>query len=187
MTTITELVCQLCGVSFAVARLRREDEPLEAAWSKYNRRFVDFRGREVRCDRGGCRHIQHTEGFDARSVDDDRLEHLVGPGCTSDRGYSGHRISVEEMKGCKDVQCVMKKIAATGDNGEMWSPEPDDQDFELTSEYFLTGVGNITNIRYFDGQPATQHLYPVRHNTRRFRPTNAFRLVRYVYFIVLDN
>ena len=39
-----------------------------------------------------------------------------------------------------------------------WEPEPDDQDFELESEYFLTGIG--------DGSPdeaPLENIMPIRH------------------------
>ena len=35
-----EIVCQLCGVSFAIGRLRRPDEPQEAAWDYTGSGFV---------------------------------------------------------------------------------------------------------------------------------------------------
>lgn len=173
----SETVCQFCGVSFAIARLRREDEPVEAAYSRHGNGFVDFYKREVRCDRGGCRYIQRNGAYGSEDPNDVGVEHLAGRGCTSDRGYNGHRISVEEMKGCRAIQCLMKKVATTTLNGVMWEPEPDDQDFELTSQYFLTGVGDGS---LFDYELAIRHLSPVRHNTVLFFPTNAFRLVRYV-------
>jgi hypothetical protein len=55
------------------------------------------------------------------------------------------------MKGCRAVQSLLTK-------DESWVPEPDDQDFELESNYFLTGVG--------DGSPdeaPLEDISPVRH------------------------
>ena len=78
-------------------------------------------------------------------------QHIADPGCASDDGYSGHRISIEEMKGCKAVQVLVKK-------GKAWEPEDDDQDFEIESELLLTGVG--------DGSPddgPLKDIKPARH------------------------
>jgi hypothetical protein len=81
----------------------------------------------------------------------DRKENIGGPGCVDCRGYSGHRISLAEMKGCRAIQCLLMKTID-------WKPEPDDQDFELDGRVFLTGVG--------DGSPdmaPLEIISPVRH------------------------
>ncbi len=41
-------------------------------------------------------------------------------------GYPGYLISVEKMKGCRAVQCLLKKT-----DDEVWKPEDDDQYFEI--------------------------------------------------------
>ena len=140
-----EILCQLCGVSFAIARLRRADEPEEAGWDYTGSDFVDA---DAQCDGvcgpgSGCTVADH-EGNRAG-------EHLAGPRCASESGYSGHRISLVEMKGCRAVQCLVQK-------GDDWMPEEDDQDFELEGGYFLTGVG--------DGSPdesPLEDIEPIRH------------------------
>lgn len=45
------------------------------------------------------------------------------------------------MKGCSTLQCLVKKAAD-------WKPEGDDHDFELTSDYFLSGLGGYTPSWY---------------------------------------
>jgi len=57
---------------------------------------------------------------------------------------------MEEMKGCRAVQCLLMKKPD-------WKPELDDQDFERNSKVFLTGVG--------DGSPdmSAISLSPQRH------------------------
>ena len=149
-----ETFCQLCGVSFAIARLRRADEPEEAAWSYEGSGFVDveheFHG--VCGEGSGCT-VSDREG-------NRRGEHLTGPGCVSGNGYSGHRVSLAEMKGCRAVQCLVKKDAD-------WIPEEDDQDFELEGDYFLTGIG--------DGSPDVaplEDIEPVRHGVSRIYIAN---------------
>ena len=160
----SEIHCQLCGVSFAIARLRRADEPEDAAWCYSGHpngyRFVEVdesAGDAMLCgDDSGC--STHDEG--AREG-----EHIAGPGCVSQSGYSGYRISLEEMKGCRAVQClVVKGIVWTPEDADEdvkgidWTPEDDDEDFEVEGRHFLTGIG--------DGSPDCAPLEiidPVRH------------------------
>ncbi|MCJ1391456.1 hypothetical protein MMC18_004320 [Xylographa bjoerkii] len=146
-----ETLCQLCGVSFAIARLRRADEPLEAAWDYSGHGYIDTD--EYDCCREGS-------GCELVGDQDIGLEHVSGPGCTSWKGYSGQRISLAEMKGCRAIQCLMQKDPS-------WKPEPDDQDFELESDYFLTGIG--------DGSPDERPLdemKTVRHGVERIDVSN---------------
>ena len=127
--------CQLCGVKFAIARLRRADEPKEAGWDPTGFDYVevcesdeDDTGMSVLCHEGsGC--TVSDRGGDRPG------EHLAGHGCGSNRGYAGHRISLAEMKGCRVAQCLVKKDAN-------WMPEDDDQDFELEGDYFLSGISD---------------------------------------------
>ena len=165
-----ETVCQLCGVSFAIARLRRADEPREAAWCYYGSEYVEADGdfdqsNELCGENSGCTELVPEE-LDGEG---DLGEHLSGPGCTSRQGYSGQRISLDEMKGCRAVQCILKK-------GKDWLPEPDDQDFELESDYFLTGVG--------DGSPdeaPLRDIKPERHGVGEVMIDNLY--VRHLHQI----
>ena len=122
-----EYVCQLCGVSFAIARLRRADEPEQAAWAYYGDDFVKTTEDRPICVEGsGCTALSHDDSFE---------EHVAGPGCICQEGYSGHQISLAEMKGSRTVQCLVRKTSG-------WMPEDGDQDFEAEGDYFLTGVGD---------------------------------------------
>ena len=158
-----ELMCQLCGVSFAIARLRHADEPAEAAWDYTGSEFVgeDEMSDGLCGDGSGCTVLEdggHRAG-----------EHLAGPGCVSERGYTGHRISLAEMKGCRAVQCLLKKEAN-------WMPENDDQDFEIEGDYFLTGVG--------DGSPdeaPLENLQPARHGISSDYPLNMVCLSTHIF------
>ena len=127
----SETVCQLCGVSFAIARLRRIDEPPEAAWDYAGSDYVEEDGEltELCGESSGCQLLPRDD------VPALAGEHIAGLGCISNRGYSGQRISIGEISGCRAVQCLIKKEAE-------WQPEEDDQDFELESDYFLSGFGN---------------------------------------------
>jgi hypothetical protein len=80
------------------------------------------------------------------------LEHIAGPGCVLESGYSGHRISLEEIKGCREILALVKKE-------EGWQVEEDDQELERDEKgkYFLSGIG--------EGSPDCAPLVPkvVRH------------------------
>lgn len=79
-------------------------------------------------------------------------EHLAGPTCVAQCGYSGYRISAEEMRGCNTSQCLIRKSSE-------WVPEEDDQVFELSSDYFLSGLCAYMPSRD-DGWP---RFIPKRH------------------------
>lgn len=148
-----EIMCQLCGVSFAIARLRRADEDEEAAWDYWGFDYVHADEKfEGLCGEGsGCT----TPGNDDRHG-----EHVAGPACVSESGYSGHRISLAEMEGCRAIQCLVKKDTN-------WIPESDDEDFEIDGDYFLTGVS--------DGSPdeaQLENIEPVSHGVSSININN---------------
>ena len=142
-----ETVCQLCGVSFAIARIRTAYEPPEAAWDYTGGNFVDHfeHGIDYECGPdAGCTRLEREHEYL-------HTEHIAGPGCIAHGGYNAYRISVKEMKGCRAVKCLAMK-------DKYWQPEHDDQDFELESDYFLTGPGE----RSPDEGPL-ENIKPVRH------------------------
>jgi hypothetical protein len=83
----------------------------------------------------------------------DFYEHIAGPDCRHQAGYHGHRITAQEMRGCKTLQYLVAK-------GKSWRPEPDDLEFELESHNFLSGIS--------DYMPSTDsglpRFVPQRHN-----------------------
>lgn len=87
------------------------------------------------------------------------LEHLAGPRCEHASGYCGFNISAEEMRGCTTVQCLVVKTSE-------WTPEPDDQDFELTGKYFLSGLCGQMPSRDIGGPTMT----PPRHGAEDIYP-----------------
>lgn len=99
------------------------------------------------------------ENFNAYWRECSILEHLAGPGCIHHGGYSGFRITAEQMKGCATVQCLVRKTAE-------WTPEPDDQSFELDGKYFLTGLSGHMPSRD-EGGP---EFVPVRHGQEDLFP-----------------
>ena len=116
-----EICCQLCGVSFAIAGLRRAHELEAAAWSLFRHDFTSVDDT-----------ILKTGGNPAG-------EHIIGHGYVQGLEYSGNRISLAEMKGCRDAQCLVKKSSD-------WRAEDDDQSFEVQGNFFLTGVGKPNGI-----------------------------------------
>ena len=93
-----------------------------------------------------------------------KLEHLAGPGCSHHRGYSGYRITAEQMKGCATAQCLVRKTAE-------WRPEPDDQSFELEGDFFLSGLSGLMPSSDVD----SPEFWPVRHGVGRLEPDIQFR------------
>jgi hypothetical protein len=148
-------------VSFAIARIRTPHEPIESAWSYSGDGYVDQEGHggiEDTCGKtSGCQTLERPGLYGGDEIG---TEHLAGPGCISGQGYSGYQISVEEMKGCRVVQCLMKKT-------DEWEAEDDDQDFELESNYFLTGLGNGSP----DESPL-EDITPARHGVEDLLITN---------------
>jgi hypothetical protein len=73
-----ETMCQLCGVSPAISRLCRPDEPFEAAWSYYGEGLTEY---DDTCGaNSGCIKLEREGG---------EFEHVAGPGCVCGQGYSG--------------------------------------------------------------------------------------------------
>lgn len=70
------------------------------------------------------------------------VEHIAGPGCENKAGYSGHEITVDEMRGCHTVQCLVRKP-----KGWIFEPLPDDEDFEKSSDFFLSGLSDCMPSR----------------------------------------
>lgn len=82
-------------------------------------------------------------------------EHIAGKDCRSNRGYNGHRISAEEMKGCTTVQFLVPKTAS-------WRPEADDEGFERRGDFHLSGLTD--HLRRRDARLGS--VFPPRHGCR---------------------
>lgn len=88
-----------------------------------------------------------------------KLEHLAGPRCKHASGYCGFNISAEEMKGCTTLQCLVMKTPE-------WISEPDDQEFEQSGEYYLSGLSGQMPSRDIGGPRMT----PPRHGAEDLHP-----------------
>lgn len=81
------------------------------------------------------------------------FEHIAGLGCKNTQGYHGHRISLEEMRGCHTVQCLLRK-------GNGWVPTSDDLECELEGQYYLTGLSD-----HMPSGGSILRFAPGRHDT----------------------
>ncbi|THC96688.1 hypothetical protein EYZ11_003843 [Aspergillus tanneri] len=84
----------------------------------------------------------------------EQLEHIAGPTCTGSNAYSGHAISMEAMRGCRTAQFLVHKQASEAD----WQPDGLDEDWELSGDWFLSGLCDGTTSRDIDYQT----VYPPR-------------------------
>ncbi|KAI7223503.1 hypothetical protein KC333_g455 [Hortaea werneckii] len=169
----SERFCQLCGISFNAGRIRRPDEPPDAAWGFYGYNFVAEPDAQASCRSRSCQWLERDKsdaGGDAYGIlgeDDDETfgeleyrEHLAGPECTCTEGYTGYRISVQEMQHVISCQCLAEKR-------DGWRAEPGDRDFELQAEQcFLTGISKSGAMDVITG------LEPVRHGVSQTRIEN---------------
>ena len=89
-------------------------------------------------------------------------EHVAGPKCEHGGGYSGQVISLEEAGKCLTLQCLMRK-------NDFWKPEPDDEEFERSSPWFLTGLSDHMPSR----DMASPKVYPARHREDNPHAENA--------------
>ena len=93
-------------------------------------------------------------------------EHIAGPNCSANASaYSGYNLSYEEMKACTTIQCLGPKTSEYMISSQSWKPLPDDEDFERTTEYCLTGLGDRPGATE-DDTPG----YPIRHGMEDLWP-----------------
>ncbi|KAH7039482.1 hypothetical protein B0J12DRAFT_762816 [Macrophomina phaseolina] len=156
-----ETVCQLCGVSFELARCRRPTSPrAHAIGDPYAMQHGWSSSPSCGADAGGCTARPRSPVF---AVEGPTFEHVAGPGCSRSGGYGGYAISFEEMEGCREVQFLAPKSA------EEWGEEVGDAEWEKEGGYFLTGVG--------EGAPDGNgvDVWPVRHGAARVKASNIWK------------
>ena len=84
------------------------------------------------------------------------LEHVASPFCQSVRGINGHKISVAEMKGCRNHRFLVPRPSHRMPPN--WKPEATDNIFEKDSLFVLSGEANGSCLS-MAGQP----VYPPRY------------------------
>lgn len=92
-------------------------------------------------------------------------EHIAGPNCIADNhSYSAYQLSYEGMKACTTIQCLGPK-GSEFMTSEDWTPLSDDEEFERTTEYCLSGLGDRPGATESDTR-----CYPQRHGAEDLMP-----------------
>ncbi|KAM3075412.1 hypothetical protein ACMFMG_007150 [Clarireedia jacksonii] len=139
-----ENFCQICGVSFNLARVRTKHEPPEDGWGYSSGLY--YMGDETstlcasRPEESGCKNVS-VEGD---GIHPDQV-HIAGPGCVFTGGYSGHRITAEEMKDMRLTRYIIPKPENTVD-------EEDAPDYEKCSDYFISDQSITTQDHFEPGE-----------------------------------
>ncbi|KAK5126435.1 hypothetical protein LTR85_010671 [Meristemomyces frigidus] len=111
-------------------------------------------------------HILGKLGYHAD--DEHYVEHIAGTRCVNNRGYNGHNISAEELRGCLTSQCLIRKPPL----GAMlrYRSDADDEAFERNGSFFLSGLSDHMPSRDYD----SPSVYPHRHGCDRPHAENNF-------------
>ncbi|EMT72543.1 hypothetical protein NOF04DRAFT_17808 [Fusarium oxysporum II5] len=178
----SEVLCHICGVSFNISRSRTDKEPRSAAWGQILAINPDNSH-----GRWGCYYVKRDGGQEPGTASsepvkyippkidpedssddgwtsdtpDDEWEHIAGLECEYNGAYNGNHIPAEAMNHCQTSQCLVPK----GDN---WQPEANDQDFETSGNFFLSGLSDDMPSRDM-GWPSVS---PPRHDTSDVRAEN---------------
>ncbi|KAH7549011.1 hypothetical protein BM1_10784 [Bipolaris maydis] len=88
------------------------------------------------------------------------LEHIASPTCQSVQGINGHKLSVAEMKGCRNHRFLLPKPSHWVPPD--WKPEAVDNIFEKDSLFVLSGEANGS----YESM-AGQFVYPPRYGLDR--------------------
>ncbi|CAF3451582.1 unnamed protein product [Fusarium graminearum] len=86
-------------------------------------------------------------------------EHIASPSCQNLQGINGQRLSVEQMKNCRNVRFLIPKL-------QNWKLGDDERLMEEDSLFCLSGESNGSNViedRYF---VPWKSFYPPRHGLR---------------------
>ncbi|WZH44172.1 uncharacterized protein QYS62_005190 [Fusarium acuminatum] len=173
----SEVLCHICGVSFNINRFRTIKEPRSATLGDDPSEYA----LEHCAERETCfffyRHPYDPEPtgdvgpeFAASSskrflesiqsaepdVDGGAWEHFPSPECANETAYNGNNISFEAMRGCKVLQCLVRKP-------KDWQPEPDDEPFEISGTLFLSGLSDNMPSR----DMSYPEVFPERHGEMR--------------------
>ena len=115
--------------------------------------------------------VPETEQKPADQKDDPGFisydEHIAGPNCVAyNHAYSGYQLSYEEMKACTTIQCLGPKTSEfmIGRDRD-WEPSSDDEEFERTTEYCLSGLGDRPGATECDTP-----CYPERNGAKDLMP-----------------
>ncbi|ETS74354.1 hypothetical protein PFICI_14220 [Pestalotiopsis fici W106-1] len=82
-----------------------------------------------------------------------------------DGAFNGHAISAEDMFGCTTLQCLVPK-----DNDGEWESESDDEEFEKSGRFFLSGLCDTSPSRDMNWPT----VFPSRHDCSSPKADNIF-------------
>lgn len=104
-----------------------------------------------------------TDEYKEKDHDWASKEHIAGPDCRLTSGYSGHRITADEMHGCRTFQLLCPKPAG-------WTPNDQDEELEKdpSSQHYLSGLTDN-----FDSKHAWNNIFvPLRHGQGKHHVCN---------------
>ncbi|KJX92060.1 hypothetical protein TI39_contig5933g00001 [Zymoseptoria brevis] len=93
-------------------------------------------------------------------------EHISGIECGNDHGYNGNPVSASAAQCARSAQCILRKIYAkdhhdTADpEASTWRPASDDEPWEESSEWMLSGLNSLLVEREMGPTPGWS---PSRH------------------------
>ncbi|PQE07219.1 F-box-like domain-containing protein [Rutstroemia sp. NJR-2017a BVV2] len=151
----------VASLSFNLARVRTKCETQEAGWERSNGLYYNDMEdpASVLCsnmpEQSGCENVP-VEGGGAFPEE----EHIAGPGCVYTGGYSGYRITPEDMKNMRLTRYIIPKPKNTVD-------EEDAPDYEKCSDYFISDQSITTQDHFTAGR-----LPRVRYGVGHFFPQN---------------
>jgi hypothetical protein len=105
-----------------------------------------------------------TSGDIPEGYDIAKLEHIPGPSCEEARAYSGHAISLQEMRGCRTAQFLIHKSVPE----QPWQPDSLHESWEMTEDYFLSGLADGMASR----DESDQDVRPARGGVKIVRADN---------------
>lgn len=106
----------------------------------------------------------------------ENLEHIPSRTCTDTTAYSGFAISLEEMRGCRTVQCLVHKSEAE----RSWEPNEIHEDWETSEDWFLSGLcdGRSADDDFSEVWPAQRGVSYVDANNVNFDVSRSFQTRR---------
>lgn len=88
-------------------------------------------------------------------------EHIASPSCRSIQGINGHKLSVVEMKNCRNHRFLLAK--PTHYTPPDWNSETVDKIFEENSLFVLSGESNGS-----DGEFDCHSIHPPRYGVNNY-------------------
>ncbi|SMR63724.1 unnamed protein product [Zymoseptoria tritici ST99CH_3D1] len=184
-----EIRCVLCGVTFSIARLRTRAEPRSHAWNVGGFGYCEHREEPDAACEEGCTFVDREQDVDKflpsepseRTYQDTwpeiHEEHISGIRCGNNYGYNGNLVSASAVQCARTAQCILRKIHAkdhhdTADpEASTWRPASDDEPWEESSEWMLSGLNSLLVEREMGPTPG---WFPPRHGVEKIFEDDIF-------------